>query len=135
MGVEEQQTFSCALREGEDILTSMVEQGTRWAFLVCPWCFIHSHELLSGILSRAESQGQAPLSSHSHHSRCFRLSRGPRQEEKTAYFRVQPWASACVTSHQDSSAVANFIKMEALNSRMQMGPLYYFLICLQQVHV
>ena len=59
---------------------------------------------------------------------------GPK-EGVGAQPQVQPRASACLTSHQNGFARASFIKMEARHSSMQMGPLYYFLICLQKAHI
>lgn len=91
---------------------------------------------LAGLLSIADSPGPqlsfsaAPSQAPQTHWREEGRKEGVRAEP-----HVQPRASACLTSHQNGFARASFIKMEARRSSMQMGPLYYFLICLQKAHI
>lgn len=89
---------------------------------------------LSGLLSIADGPGPQPSSS----ATPSRVPQTHWREEglkEGAQLHVQPRASACLTNHQNGFAGASFIKMEAQRSSMQMGPLYYFLICLQKAHI
>lgn len=86
---------------------------------------------LSNLLSIADGPGPQP-SSPAAPSQAPQTHWREEGLKEGAQLHVQPRASACLTNHQNDFAGASFIKMEAQPSSMQMGPLYYFLICLQK---